>query len=237
MSDALLEIMVFMNLDDVQSFKSTTYEIQYFMEEIEKNPNYWKKKLEKQFEVYLEESYSSKDLKLLYLEELIKKNDLKNGKYLVGIFESDQILNLIIKYDADEFLKIDTIEEALSNHEYAKLARKIVKFGAIKIASLDTKFDYRVGISTFILNEKLTQKSLDTIAYFLVKNSGIIFKYQGNSFNKFQRDFVSTLRKLSKEEIGKLDLENFITVLKKGFRFSMDYDLENFRVKINEILL
>jgi len=43
--DVLAEILLRMDPEDVKSFKSTTYEMQYFIEEVEKDQEYWRKKL------------------------------------------------------------------------------------------------------------------------------------------------------------------------------------------------
>jgi len=43
--EVLSEILLHIDSEDVKCFKSTTYEMQYFIEEVEKNQEYWRRKL------------------------------------------------------------------------------------------------------------------------------------------------------------------------------------------------
>ena len=110
--DELFEIMIWLNASDIASFKSTTYEIQYFIELVEAEKAYWITKLNKRFDYSIEEDYSLEELKELYreveLEEIIKRND---SAVFEKYFEDTKIpltanvFYKIAEYDADKILE------------------------------------------------------------------------------------------------------------------------------------
>ena len=74
--DILREISFYLSANDIKSFKSTTYEIQYFIEKVEEEKYYWTEKILRTFEIKLtlkavDTNFSSK------LYEAIEKKDTK----------------------------------------------------------------------------------------------------------------------------------------------------------------
>ena len=138
--DVLAEICLRMDPEDVKSFKSTTYEIQYFIEEVEKDEEYWRRKLSRYLGFEVSQRNEGESWRKMY-ENVVKA---KKDPYKIIELNYVEILAGLIKEGFDPSARDNYAIQSTSKNGHLVVVKLLLQDPRVDL-SADNNYAIRLA--------------------------------------------------------------------------------------------